>query len=32
MWWPIVMFIGFLVAVWFFWRYFARDMDHLEDS
>lgn len=31
MWWPIIMFIGFLVALWLFWRYFRRDMEQLDE-
>lgn len=31
MWWPIVMFIGFLVALWLFWRYFRHDMERLDE-
>ncbi len=31
MWWPIVMFIGFLVAMWLFWLYFRRDMNRTEE-
>jgi Tfp pilus assembly protein PilO len=32
MWWPIILLIVFLIAVWAFWRYFARDMEHLENE
>lgn len=31
MWWPILMFIGFLVALWLFWRLFRQDMDQLDE-
>jgi len=25
------MCIGFVVALWLFWRYFRHDMDHLDE-
>ncbi len=31
MWWPLIMFIGFLVALWLFWRFFRDDMEHLDE-
>ncbi len=31
MWWPILMFIGFLVAMWLLWRHFRQDMDQLDE-